>query len=186
MYSETHRKQHVARVIILSPPTLVPPLPEQEHCPPHFLVSPSRNKQAETVITKLTQYSLLTITQPQSLCTWRSFSETNYLRDGSLKNMSECQTKAGNQECFWKFETLKTWKMKIENFKTWKFAMLFFEFMFRVHGAGSQLKMSECQTKAGDQECFWKLEKFKTWKPENFENTKNDPWDMLNNFCFHV
>ena len=23
-------------------------------------------------------------------------------------------------------------------------------------------------------------------KPENFENMKNDPWDMLNNFCFHV
>ena len=21
---------------------------------------------------------------------------------------------------------------------------------------------------------------------ENFENTKNDPWDMPNNFCFHV
>ena len=21
---------------------------------------------------------------------------------------------------------------------------------------------------------------------ENFENTKNDPWDMQNNFCFHV
>ena len=26
----------------------------------------------------------------------------------------------------------------------------------------------------------------KTWKPENFENIKNDHWDMLNNFCFHV
>jgi len=26
----------------------------------------------------------------------------------------------------------------------------------------------------------------KTWKPENFENIKNDLWDMLNNFCFHV
>ena len=24
------------------------------------------------------------------------------------------------------------------------------------------------------------------FKLENFENTKNDPWDMLNNFCFHV
>ena len=38
----------------------------------------------------------------------------------------------------------------------------------------------------------WKLEKLeklknlKTWKFENFENIKNDPWDMLNNFCFHV
>ena len=35
----------------------------------------------------------------------------------------------------------------------------------------------------------WKLEKLenlKTWKFENFENLKNDPWDMLNNFCFHV
>ena len=46
--------------------------------------------------------------------------------------------------------------------------------------------MSECQTKAGNRECFWKLENLKTWKPENFENTKNDPWDMPNNFCFHV
>ena len=31
-----------------------------------------------------------------------------------------------------------------------------------------------------------KLENLKTWKFENFENLKNDPWDMLNNFCFHV
>ena len=46
--------------------------------------------------------------------------------------------------------------------------------------------MSECQTKAGNQECFEKLENLKTWKLENFENIKNDPWDMLNNFCFHV
>ena len=57
---------------------------------------------------------------------------------------------------------------------------------FRVHRAGSLLKMSECQTKAGNQECFWKIEKLKTWKLENFENNKNDPWDMLNHFCFHV
>ena len=33
---------------------------------------------------------------------------------------------------------------------------------------------------------FRKLENLKTWKLENFENMKNDPWDMLNNFCFHV
>ena len=33
---------------------------------------------------------------------------------------------------------------------------------------------------------LWKLENLKTWKFENFENIKNDPWDMLNNFCFHV
>ena len=46
--------------------------------------------------------------------------------------------------------------------------------------------MSECQTKARNQECFEKLENLKTWKPENFENIKNDPWDMLNNFCFHL
>ena len=47
-------------------------------------------------------------------------------------------------------------------------------------------KNSECQTKAGNQECFEKLEKLeilKTWKFKNFENIKNDPWDMLNNFC---
>ena len=40
--------------------------------------------------------------------------------------------------------------------------------------------MSESQTGAGN------LKTLKTWKPENFENIKNDPWDMLNNFCFHV
>ena len=32
----------------------------------------------------------------------------------------------------------------------------------------------------------WKLGRLKAWKLENFENMKNDPWDMLNNFCFHV
>ena len=35
----------------------------------------------------------------------------------------------------------------------------------------------------------WEPENFenlKTWKLENFENIKNDPWDRLNNFCFHV
>ena len=30
------------------------------------------------------------------------------------------------------------------------------------------------------------LIKKNTWKPENFDNVKNDPWDMLNKFCFHV
>ena len=40
--------------------------------------------------------------------------------------------------------------------------------------------MSESQTGAGN------LKKLKTWKPEIFENIKNDPWYMLNNFCFHV
>ena len=37
----------------------------------------------------------------------------------------------------------------------------------RVHRAGSQLKMSECQTKAGNQESFEKLEKL-----EELENLK--------------
>ena len=51
--------------------------------------------------------------------------------------------------------------------------------------------MSECQTKAENQECFEnlrirKLENLKTWKFENFEIMKNYPWDILNNFCFHV
>ena len=31
-----------------------------------------------------------------------------------------------------------------------------------------------------------KLENLKTWQFENFENIKKDPWDMLNNFGFHV
>ena len=33
----------------------------------------------------------------------------------------------------------------------------------------------------------WKSDR--RWEPgkfENFENIKNDLWDMLNNFCFHV
>ena len=30
---------------------------------------------------------------------------------------------------------------------------------------------------------FWKLENLNIWK---LWNMKNDPWDMLNNFCFHV
>ena len=42
---------------------------------------------------------------------------------------------------------------------------------------------------------FWKsdrrwepenFENLKTWKLENFGSIKNYPWDMLNNFCFHV
>ena len=37
---------------------------------------------------------------------------------------------------------------------------------FRVHRAGSKLKMSERQTGR--------------WEPQNFENIKNDPWDTLN------
>ena len=37
--------------------------------------------------------------------------------------------------------------------------------------------MSESQTVAGN------LKTLKTWK---LENIKNYPWDMLNNFCFHV
>ena len=35
----------------------------------------------------------------------------------------------------------------------------------------------------------WEPEKFenlKTWKLENIKNIKNDHWDMLNNFSFHV
>ena len=38
----------------------------------------------------------------------------------------------------------------------------------------------------GTSECTGKPENRKTWKLENFENIKNDPWDMLNNFCLHV
>ena len=37
--------------------------------------------------------------------------------------------------------------------------------------------MSESQKGAGN---------LKTWKTWKFENIKNDPWDMLNNFSFHV
>ena len=57
-------------------------------------------------------------------------------------------------------------------------------------------KMSESQTKAGNQGKFKKKNKkfanlkflnfFKFLKKFNFVNIKNDPRDMLNNFCFHV
>ena len=49
---------------------------------------------------------------------------------------------------------------------------------FRCHRAGSQVKMFECHTKAGNQECFAKLEKLTLSRPFTL--------DMLNNFCFHV
>ena len=42
---------------------------------------------------------------------------------------------------------------------------------------------TESQTGAGKLKT---LKSWKLWKLENFENIKNDPWDMLNNFCFHV
>ena len=38
----------------------------------------------------------------------------------------------------------------------------------------------------GDRNVEMKTWKPETWKLENFENIKNDPWDMLNNFCFYV
>ena len=54
--------------------------------------------------------------------------------------------------------------------RRWHFSML------ADTGRGNfKIKMSEFQTKAGNQECFWKL-----------EILKNYPWDVLNNFCFHV
>ena len=40
--------------------------------------------------------------------------------------------------------------------------------------------MSECQTKAGNQECFESV------KLSDCQVVKFDPWDMLNNFCFHL
>jgi len=55
---------------------------------------------------------------------------------------------------------------------------------------GKQLKkMSESQTKAGNQRKFKSLKFFENLK--KFENLKFkiaqvDPRDMLNNFCFHV
>ena len=51
-----------------------------------------------------------------------------------------------------------------------------------VHRAGSQLKMSECQTKAGNQECFWKLENLKTWKLKNLKTLK--PLKMILGTCW--
>ena len=55
--------------------------------------------------------------------------------------------------------------------------------------------MSESQTKAGNQRKFENLKKIENLKKfenlKQFENLKFkiaqvDPWDMLNNFCFHV
>ena len=44
-------------------------------------------------------------------------------------------------------------------------------------------KMSESQTKPGNQEYFAKLA-FASFA--NLQDLQIDPWDMLNNFCFHV
>ena len=44
-------------------------------------------------------------------------------------------------------------------------------------------KMSESQTKAGNQRKFENLKKFEILK---FKIAQVDPRDMLNNFCFHV
>ena len=33
---------------------------------------------------------------------------------------------------------------------------------------------------------LWKFDNLKTWKLEYVDNIKNDLWDMLNNFCFHL
>ena len=72
-----------------------------------------------------------------------------------------------------------------------KIAMFFFDISisitlsgdFRVHRAGSQLKMSESQTKAGNQRKFENLKKIENLK---FKIAQVDPRDMLNNFCFHL
>ena len=85
------------------------------------------------------------------------------------KKMSECQTKAGNQEYFEKLENIENFvfmsRLKSRCLKP-KIAMIFFDSIiitlsceFRSHRAGSQLKI---------------------------QVLKFDPWDMLNNFCFHV
>ena len=54
---------------------------------------------------------------------------------------------------------------------------------FRGHRAGSQLENVWKSDRRWEPE---NVENLKTWKLENFENIKNDPWDMLNNFCFYV
>ena len=49
--------------------------------------------------------------------------------------------------------------------------------------------MSECQTKAGNQECFEsvKLSDCQVVKlSSSCQVVKFDPSDMLNNFCFHI
>ena len=71
--------------------------------------------------------------------------------------------------------------------------MLFFDILlstlsceFANHRAGSQLKKCLKVRQALGTWKLWKVENLKTWQFENFENVKKDPWDMLNNFCFHV
>ena len=51
----------------------------------------------------------------------------------------------------------------------------------RVENVGVLLKMSERQTKAGNQECFAKLA-----KPAKLSHSNSLTLDMLNSFCFHV
>ena len=54
---------------------------------------------------------------------------------------------------------------------------------------GQNTKMSESQTKAGNQRKFEnlkKIEKLKKFENLKFKIAQVDPRDMLNNFCFHV
>ena len=49
--------------------------------------------------------------------------------------------------------------------------------------------MSESQTKAGNQRKFENLkniENLKKFENLEFKMAQVDPWDMLNNFCFHL
>ena len=44
---------------------------------------------------------------------------------------------------------------------------------------------SDSKTKAGTRNSkVWIF--LKTWKIWKLENIENDPWNMLNNFCFHI
>ena len=105
--------------------------------------------------------------------------------------MSESQTKAGNQDKIKKFKKFEIFKnlnglswssghaeqllfsclgSKVAVY-SWKCQWFFLDVIppsgdIRVHKAGSQLKMSESQTKAGNQK---KFENLKIWKFENFE-----------------
>ncbi len=60
-----------------------------------------------------------------------------------------------------------------------------FSHTFHLKTAGSK-KCLKVRQKLGTRNVIKNLKTLKTWKFENFEKVKNDPWDMLNNFCFHV
>ena len=104
------------------------------------------------------------------------------------EKMSECQTKwkwkPGMSECLNVLNNFVFMSMLKSHCFYVKMPMVFWDLIilhhtlsceFRVHRAGSQLKMSN--DKSWNPLCLWLCQ---------ISNGYVDPWDMLNNFCFNV